>query len=174
MSNAANDQPPARSETAAEERRRNRVFLVVVDDSPEMPVALRYACLRVLKGGGRVALLRVVEPVEFHTFGAVGDLMAQEKRDEAEQLLQKLAAEVNRMTGAMPMLYVREGAPRDEVLALLDEEKAIKALVLASSTSAEGPGPLISALAGKHAHRLHKPMLIVPGSMTEEELEAVT
>jgi len=171
----SNPQNATNGEPTAEERRRNRVFLVVVDDSQEMPVALRYACLRVLKGGGRVALLRVTEPVEFQTFGAVGDLMRQEKRDEAEQLLQKLAAEVNRMTGAVPALYVREGVARDEVLALLDEESArISALVLASSVSAEGPGPLISALAGKYANRLHKPLIIVPGSMTEADLEAVT
>ena len=39
---------------------RDRVFLVVVDDSPEREVALRYACLRARKDGWRVALLRVV------------------------------------------------------------------------------------------------------------------
>ena len=49
---------------AATKAKRDRVFLVVVDDSAEQAVALRYACLRARKGGGRVALLRVLEPVE--------------------------------------------------------------------------------------------------------------
>ena len=48
---------------AATKAKRDRVFLVVVDDSAEQAVALRYACLRARKGGGRVALLRVLEPV---------------------------------------------------------------------------------------------------------------
>ncbi|CCG42445.1 universal stress protein [Magnetospirillum molischianum] len=42
-----------------------RVFLVVVDDTPEQPAALRYASRRARSTGGRVALLRVIEPTEF-------------------------------------------------------------------------------------------------------------
>ena len=34
----------------------HRVFLVVVDDSEEMLVALRFACMRAKSVGGRVAL----------------------------------------------------------------------------------------------------------------------
>ena len=45
---AAAAQPPKLS---------GRVFLVVVDNSPELGVALRYACVRAKKTGGRVALL---------------------------------------------------------------------------------------------------------------------
>jgi hypothetical protein len=49
-------------EQAAEQARRDRVFLVVVDDSPERAVALRYACLRAAKSGGRVALCASSNP----------------------------------------------------------------------------------------------------------------
>lgn len=38
-----------------------RIFLVVVDESPELQLALRYACLRARKSGGKVALLYVIE-----------------------------------------------------------------------------------------------------------------
>ena len=41
---------------AATAAKLDRIFLVVVDDSPERAVAMRYACLRARKGGGRVAL----------------------------------------------------------------------------------------------------------------------
>ena len=40
----------------------HRVFLVVVDDSEEMLVALRFACMRAKSVGGRVALFRDIEP----------------------------------------------------------------------------------------------------------------
>jgi len=62
----------------------NRTFLVVVDDSDEMTKALRYACRRAQHTGGRVALLSVIEPAEFQHWMAVGDLMKEEARDEAE------------------------------------------------------------------------------------------
>lgn len=164
----------ARPPPAGDRRRRDRIFLVVVDDSPERAVALHYACLRALKGSGRVALLRVIEPPEMSEWAGVGQLLREERREEAERLLSSLAADVNRITGTMPILFVREGNARDELLKLLAEEARISILVLATSPAGEGPGPLITALAGKHSGKLRRPMTIVPGGLSETELEAVT
>jgi nucleotide-binding universal stress UspA family protein len=162
------------TEQTPAESRRDRIFLVVVDDSPERAIALHYACLRALKGGGRVALLRVAEPPEMSEWAGVGALLRQERREEAERTLASLAGEVNRITGTMPILFVREGNPRDELIKLLEEEARISILVLASSPAGESPGPLISALSGKYSGRLKTPMTIVPGGLSEAELDRVT
>ena len=152
----------------------DRVFLVVVDDSAEREVALKYACLRARKGGGRVALLRVVEPVGLVEWAGVGVMMQEERREEAEKLLSGLAAQVNEITGALPILIIREGEARDELLALVEEDPRISILVLASATGGGGPGPLISALTGRYAARVRVPMTIVPGGLDDKELERVT
>ena len=165
------------AETAAEKAataRRDRVFLVVVDDSAEREVALRYACLRARNGGGRVALLRVLEPVGMIEWAGVGVLMAEERREEAEKLLSGLAVQVNEITGALPILIIREGEARDELLALVEEDPRISILVLASATGGGGPGPLISALTGRYASRLTVPLTIVPGGLDDRELDRVT
>jgi nucleotide-binding universal stress UspA family protein len=159
---------------AASTAKRDRVFLVVVDDSPERSVALRYACLRARKGGGRVALLRVIEPQGIVEWAGVGAMLAEEAREAAEKLLSGLAVEVREITGGLPVLLIREGDPREELLALLDEEERISILVLAASASGSGPGPLISALTGRYATRMRVPMTIVPGNLGEAELERVT
>ncbi|NGM23126.1 universal stress protein [Roseomonas stagni] len=159
---------------AAAKARRDRVFLVVVDDSPERGVALRYAALRTKKSGGRVALLRVIEPAGQVEWAGIGALMAEERREEAEKLLSALAAEVHDITGGLPILLIREGEPRDELLALLEEDPRISILVLASSTDGSGPGPLIAALTGRYAAKLPVPMTIVPGALSDAELERVT
>ena len=164
-------------ETAAEKAataKRDRVFLVVVDDSPERTVALKYACLRARKGGGRVALLRVIEPVGLVEWAGVGVMMQEERRAEAETVLSALAAEVNEITGGLPILLIREGNPRDELLALLDEDPRISILVLAAATGSGGPGPLITALTSRYAHKLAVPLTIVPGGLDDKELERVT
>jgi nucleotide-binding universal stress UspA family protein len=153
---------------------QERVFLVVVDESEELKVALRYAARRAQHTGGRVALLYVIEPSELQHWGAVEDLMKEEQREAAEALLQKLGAQVTEMAGTMPIIFIREGRRRDELLALISEEKSMSVLVLAAGTSAEGPGPLITALTGKQAAKLRIPMTIVPGSLTEAELDALT
>jgi hypothetical protein len=99
--------------------------------------------------------------------------MKEERREEAEALLQKLAAEVTQMAGTMPIIYIREGRRRDELLAMIDEEKSISILVLAASTGSEGPGPLVSALTGKLASKLRIPITIVPGSLTEPQIDSL-
>src|SRR5262245_18521175 len=70
-----------------------RVFLVVVDESPELKVALRYACVRAKKTSGRVALLYVIDAADFQQWVGVGELMREEARQEAEQALQKIAGD---------------------------------------------------------------------------------
>lgn len=150
-----------------------RTFLVVVDDTEEMRAALRYACVRARRTGGRVALLRVVEPVEFEHFLMVGDLMREEARQDAEDLLHRMASEVFEYSSQMPVLYVRDGEPRSELLRLLDEEPSISILVLGAGTGPDGPGPLITALCGKHLNRLHIPLTIVPGTLSDADIEAL-
>lgn len=159
---------------AAAQARRDRVFLVVVDDSAERRVALRYACLRVRKSGGRVALLRVIEPAGQVEWAGVGAMLAEERRQEAETLLSTLASEVTDLTGGLPILLIREGHPRDELLALLQEDPRISILVLAAASGGSGPGPLIAALTGRYAAKLTVPMTIVPGDLSDSELDRVT
>jgi nucleotide-binding universal stress UspA family protein len=151
-----------------------RIFLVVVDESEEMSVALHYAARRARSTGGRVALLTVMEPTNFQQWAAVEDLMRQEQREEAEQLLQRLAQEVVDISGTMPILFLREGEPRDEVLKLISEEPSISILVLAAGTGSGGPGPLVSYIVGRMSGTLRIPITIVPGSLSDEQLDAIT
>lgn len=153
----------------------NRTFLVVVDDSDEMTKALRYACRRAQHTGGRVALLSVIEPAEFQHWMAVGDLMKEEARDEAESRVHELAAYVHEQTGSMPLLFIREGRLKDELLNLLDEEEQISILVLAAGTTSDGPGPLITALTKSDTvGQLRLPLTIVPAALSEADIDALS
>jgi nucleotide-binding universal stress UspA family protein len=151
-----------------------RIFLVVVDETPELQVALRFACRRALHSSGRVAMLYVTEPAEASEWVGVGELMREERRQEAEARLQELSRHVQALSGHMPMLHVREGDARDELLKLLDEEPSISILVLGAGTSAKGPGPLITALTGKYANKLRVPLTIVPGTLADEDVDAIS
>ncbi len=162
----------AETETAAE-RVEDRVFLVVVDDTDEMRVALRYACRRAAHTGGRVALLYVVESSEFQHWMSVGDLMREEARSEGEQILQRCATQVVEQTGSLPVLYLREGSRRSQLMDLIEEEPTISILVLAADTGPRGPGPLVSALTGKFVGKLRVPVTIVPGHLSDEEVDRI-
>jgi nucleotide-binding universal stress UspA family protein len=172
---SADAQTPATGQgPAGDTERKERVFLVVVDDSEEMPVALHFACRRARKSGGRVALLYVSSPADFQHWAAVGDLMRQEAREEGEQLLQKLAGEVQEWAGSFPILYIREGDVREELVNLIESEPTISILVLAAGTGSGGPGPIITYLLGKKARQSRIPITIVPGNLSDDELIEIT
>ena len=150
-----------------------RVFLVVVDDTPELKLAIRYACLRAKKTGGRVAMLHVTAPEEMQEWIGVSRLIRDEARQQAEALMQRMAAEVQKLSGAMPVLYFREGDRREEVMALIDEEPSISILVLGASTGPKGPGPLVQAMTSKYVGKLRLPITIVPGNLSNDDVDHI-
>lgn len=162
------------NEDAAAMASRERIFLAVVDQSDEFRVAVRYAAKRALNTGGRVALLYVAEPAEFQHWQAVEDLMREELRQKAEATLQQWSKPVQEWSGKTPVLFAREGNARDELLKVLAEEKSVSILVLATAAGKKGPGPLISALTGKLWKKLTIPLTIVPGGLSDEEIDALT
>ena len=149
-----------------------RVFLVVLDDSPELRNALRYACRRAKRTGGRVALLYVMPPAEGQTWGGVADLMREEARQEAEQAVARYADVAADMTGQPPSIYIREGKSSEELIKLINDDRSICVLVLGASSSREGPGPLVTAFT-RAGGQLRIPLTIVPGALSEAEIDAI-
>jgi nucleotide-binding universal stress UspA family protein len=152
----------------------SRIFLVVVDESEEMRNALRYACRRARKTTGRVALLYVIEPLEFQHWLGVGRVMEEEARAEAEQRLQALATEVYAQTGAVSVIHLREGNRAEQLVQLLQEDPSISLIVLGTARSASNPGPLVTYLLANLGRRVRVPVTLVPGELTVEEIDALS
>lgn len=153
--------------------RANRVLLCVLDDTEELSVALDYASMRSRRTGARVGLLYVLEQSdEFQHWAAVGDLMREEARAEAERRLLQAAERVKRLSGLTPVLYVREGDRGEQVVEQIEEDGDIAFLVLAAATDGQGPGPLITQITGRTIGRLHIPVVVVPGNMSDEEIRS--
>jgi nucleotide-binding universal stress UspA family protein len=150
-----------------------RKFLAVVDNTPECRVALRYAARRAQHTEGIVTLLYVVLPADFQQWAGVERMMREEAHQEAERELHEAAKTVHDILGAMPELVIREGRPADEIRGLLKEDRAISILVLAAGTSTEGPGPLVSLIAGPAANAYPIPVTVVPGNLTDEQIDAI-
>ncbi len=152
---------------------RRRKFLVVVDKSPECKVALRFAARRAEHTGGIVTLLTVIGLADFQHWRSVEEAMREEALEEAEKLLHDAARDVNKVGGLFPEYIVREGKTRDTILALIKEDPDISILVLGAGTGNEGPGPLVSLVAQEAAHAYPIPVTIVPGSLSDEAVDAL-
>lgn len=148
-------------------------FLVVVDETSECERALRFAARRVTRTGAGLLLLGIVAPPDNFEWLGVGDAMRAEAEEEAQERLEAAAAAARSAAGVEPEQVVRVGDKSETILELIEQDEDISFLVLAAGTSTEGPGPLVSILVGKAAGTFPIPVVIVPGSLTDEEIDAL-
>jgi nucleotide-binding universal stress UspA family protein len=151
-----------------------RTLLCVVDNTDELSVALQFAARRARRTGAHIGLLYVIdqEATEFQHWSSVGDLMRAEAQAEAERVLSRAADHVMQWSPQPPVFYIREGERRDAVIAQIQEDPSISFLILGAATGRDGPGPLVTALTGRWVGQLHIPIVIVPGNVSEDEIES--
>ena len=98
----------------------NRYILVIADESPEMEIALEYACARSKKSGRKIIIATFVEPIDVLTTQGVSEIMKNEAREEAESILKEAASFVKNKTGELPALSMREGETITELKKLIE------------------------------------------------------
>jgi nucleotide-binding universal stress UspA family protein len=149
-------------------------FLVIIDETPECDRAVYYASRRAARVGVSVVMLRVIAT---HDHGqqwlGVADIMRAEAHEEANAMLAKFAARSNGIAGITPECVIREGEVAEEILKLIEEDEDISVLVLAAAADTEGPGPLVANL-GNTAGSFPIPVAIVPGHLSDEDLDAMS
>jgi len=149
-------------------------WLVVIDDSPECDRAVYFASRRASRVNAGVIMLRVIETEDRNQqWLGVADIMKAEAHEEATAALERSAGRANGIAAITPERVVREGNTAEEILKLIEEDEDIAILVLAAATSTEGPGPLVATI-GKTAGEFPIPLAIVPGHLTDEELDALS
>jgi nucleotide-binding universal stress UspA family protein len=150
-----------------------RTYLVVVDDSPEARVALRFAARRAAKTGGRVEVLGIVEPQHFVQFGAVQAAIEQEQRLRIEGVVSAAVGEILDESGVEATIIVQQGDPVRTVRDYVGGRSEVAALVLGAAPSGI-PGPLVAHFTGNDAGKLPCPVMIIPGSLSDERLEQLS
>jgi nucleotide-binding universal stress UspA family protein len=149
-----------------------RKFLAVIDGTPECERAVAYASRRAKSTGGALILLFVIESGDFQHFLGVEAVMRQEATATAQSALDTAATSVRERHGIEPELVIREGAKTAEIHKLIEEDQDIAILVLAAGAAKEGPGPLVTSIAGKGA-AFPIPVTIVPYNLTDEDIDSL-
>lgn len=160
---------PTRSHVAGQ-----LAFLACVANDEHSRTAARFAALRARNTSGRLELLHVVQPPEFQHWAAVGALMRADIEAEGQALLEGIGTEVESFSGVKPMLKLREGVIGEEILRHLEADPSINILVVGAAPPDARRGSLISWLAGQLAGQLRIPLVIVPGTLSEAELQDLT
>lgn len=150
-----------------------RTYLVVVDDSAESRVALRFAARRAVKTGGTIEVLGIVEPQDFVQFGGVQTAIEEEQRLRIEGVVSAAIGETLDECGMQPNIIVRQGEAVKSVREYLEGRDEVAALVLGAAPSGS-PGPLVVSFTGHDAGLLPCPVMIIPGSLSDERLEQLS
>lgn len=149
-----------------------RVYLVIIDESEESRVALRFAARRAAYTGGAVHLLAIVPKQAFNAFAGVQATIEDEARDRAEVLANSAAGELVSEMGQMPQITVRVGDGKTVIDAFLKEHPEVAALVLGAAANGT-PGPLVTHFSA-HAGSLPCPVFLIPGSLSEAEIDRLS
>ena len=149
-------------------------YLVVIDESPECDRAVYWASRRAARTDAGMLMVHVIEPHDRNQqWLGVAEVMRAEAHEEANTMLTRFAGRVNGIAGITPERAIREGSKVEEVLSLIEEDQDIAILVLASSTGKEGPGPIVAGLS-KTIANFPVPIAIVPGHLTDDELDSLS
>ena len=150
-----------------------RTYLVVIDDSPEARIALRFAARRAIKTNGLVEVLAIVEPQDFVQWGGVQAAIEEEQKLRIEGVVSGAVGEIMDESGLKPSIVIRSGDPIKVVQEFIGERQEVAALVLGASP-ASNPGPLVAHFTGSDSGKLPCPVMIIPGSLSDERLEQLS
>jgi len=150
-----------------------RTYLVVVDESVEAESALLFAARRAAKTGGGVHMLAIVPKAEFVQWGSVQATMEEEARARAEALAMGAAGTLMAEAGIQPTITVKVGDAIASVKEMLSSGEPVAALVLGAAPKGP-PGPLVAHFAGHDAGALPCPVMIIPGSLSREDIERLS
>ncbi|MDQ3074696.1 MAG: universal stress protein [Pseudomonadota bacterium] len=150
-----------------------RTYLVVIDDSPEARTALRFAARRAVKTGGAVEVLAIVPPQDFVQWGGVQAAIEEEQRLRIEAIVAATVGEIVDSAGIKPVIVIEEGEPVSVVRGYVGTRSDIAALVLGAAP-AGSPGPVVTNFTGTDAGKLPCIVMIIPGSISDEQLEQLS
>ena len=148
--------------------------LVIVDDTAEWDRAVYYASRWAIRVGCGVVMLRVIEIEDQNQqWLGVADIMRAEAEENANAALDRAAGRANGIAAITPERVIREGEATEQILDVIDKDVDIAMLVLAANPGPEGPGPIITTMAGV-VGSFPVPVIIVPGDLSDEDIDGLS
>lgn len=152
-----------------------RKFMVIVDESPECESAVYFSACRARNTGSDLQMLYVVESEDFQHWLSVEAIHQQEGEHSAAVVFRLYQRKLNSWGFDNVTVHeaVRHGQKPEQIIEAIEEDEDISFLVLGASTSSDGPGTLVSQLAGHQAGSFPVPIVVIPGSLELQEIEAL-
>lgn len=146
-------------------------YMVIADDSEEFPLALRYALRLAHTRRGHVAIVHIIETQDFVHWGGIEEKMRAEQRREAEEKLWSICRTSNELNGQIPGMYIVEGETIPAITDILEDDDNINMMILANGKG--NSDPLVAHFTGKSGCKCPVPVLVIPGHLDEDAIDAL-
>lgn len=145
-------------------------FLVLLEDSHESTVAIRFAAQRAARAGASVTVLAVIRTEDIAHGIGVAEVMRAEAREQIEAHYQVYAGWMRDRVQVASELVIREGDPAAELLAFVgaDEEVAIVILGIGSQAGA------VATRLMREVSTMPCALTFVPAALSPERLDAIS
>lgn len=151
--------------------KRWRKFVAVADGTPESELAIRFAAIRAchMTGGGLI-LFHCIREEGFEHWMSVADRMRQEAMANANEIMDLQAEKARDLTDVQAEKVIVEGVPHVELAKFIEQRDDLFALVLGAD-SGDDPGELITHFAKDGLGHVKCPVIIIPCTMTEDQID---
>lgn len=149
-------------------------LLVCVDGSEHSRVAVHFACKEAERLGFKVELIHVVNTADVNSLFLAGEKLRAEKTANAEIMLKEIVKEVKDFSPVKPTYKIREGLLSEEIVKYVAEDGNINMLILGKAQGEGSKKDFISMLSAELVSKIMIPMLIVPGNLTDLQIEDLT
>lgn len=145
-------------------------FLVLLEDTQESVVAIRFAAQRAARSGASVLVLAVISPADIAHGLGVAELMRAEARQHIEVHYDVYAKWMRDRVQVPSELLIREGDPAAELLDLVAADTGIAIVILGLGREAS---PVAKRLM-REASALPCALTLVPSALSTERVDAIS
>ena len=144
------------------------VFLAVFDGTEECKSAVRYASRRAKLNNASLLIVATVDTAEFSYWLSVNNTMIDNVEKESKDMLNDLSREIQSYSDVQCDYIIEHGSKLDVVKRLIENDKSISLMILASNIKDKNPGILVETISGA-GYAI--PVVVLPGNLNDDSID---
>ncbi len=147
---------------------KNKItYLICISNTDYSKVALDFAYKMAKRKKGKLLVLHITEPSEYQTFGVIANKIKQENERNAKKFLK----EVTKNIDIDKTLLHKEGFIYEEIIKLVEENNEIDMLIVGAAAENHVRSKNLQPLVSQLGQKILIPIIMIPGSLTEEQID---
>jgi len=144
------------------------VFLAVFDGTDECKSAVRYASRRAKLNNASLLIVATVDTAEFSYWLSVNNTMIDNVEKESKDMLNDLSRVIQSYSDVQFDYIIEHGSKLDVVKRLIENDKSISLMILASNIKDKNPGILVETISGA-GYAI--PVVVLPGNLNDDSID---